>query len=482
MTDTGYSSHRTQVRWLTGCWAVLLLLSPAGLMGQETRQVTHYTTSGSVLRSFNAPTVVDVGLPTPVAVSSAVTGTGQGTRLTDVTAVVSQSISGTSAQGPARGIVTKVVIDPDSSLWVGTEHGLSRFDGERWTTFASGSIWDMDVDQRGHLWVIGGGGITRFDGQNWHRYNVVESGLDLAVAPNGDVWFEGEHLIYRFDGQDWWKYGHEDGIPEGLVRRIAVDTSGTVWADIFPMPISDHFPQPPTHEYSMTSFDGSQWISYEIPNQGDIHTVFADRKNRVWVGEGLRLYVRENGTWSKYDGDDFRVAYQMYEDSYSRLWISAGNAFGVLDSTSWTSFPYHEFRAKSVAMDDEGHLWIGSGYGGVMKWDSSDLPPPSPTSVASESGGSEPRSFNLFQNRPNPFNGETQIAFHLPRTERLSLEVFSLIGQPVATLMEGVYPTGRYQIPWDGRDDRGNPAGSGMFFYRLTTATLKSTRTMVLVK
>ena len=480
MTSIGYSSHRTRLRWLAGCWAVLLLLSPAGLIGQETIQVTVYTPYGVELRSINAPTVVDVGLPTPVAVPSAVTGTGQGRRLTHVEVVVSEGVGGTPAQGIAYDDAGAVVIDLDNNLWVSTSGGLSRFDGERWTTFASGSIWDMDVDQRGHLWLTGGG-ITRFDGQNWHRYNIAGSGTSLAVAPNGDVWFVSGHLIYRFDGQDWWKYDHEDGIPEGQVWLIAVDTSGTVWADLFPEPVSDHFPQPPTHEYSIISFDGRQWVSYQVPGQGSIETVFADRKNRVWVGGGHELYVRENGTWSKYDREDFRGVYAMYEDSYRRLWIS-GNAFGVMDSTSWTSFPYDEFIAESVAMDDEGHLWIGSGYGGVMKWDSSALPPASPTSTEGEGGGGEPQSFNLFQNHPNPFNSETHIAFHLPRTERLSLEVFSLTGQSVATLMEGVYPTGRYQIPWDGRDDRGHSAGSGMFFYRLATETTQSTRTMVLVK
>ncbi len=268
MTDTGYSSHRTQLRRLVGCWAALLLLLPAGLIAQETRQVTHYTTSGSVLRSFNAPTVVDVGLPTPVTVSSAVTGTGQGTRLTGITAVVSQGGGGTSAQGPAPGSTGKIVIDPDSSLWVNTASGLSHFDGESWTTFttrdglADGSRWGVDVDQRGHLWLIGSGGVTRFDGQNWYRYNIVPGGTGLAVAPNGNVWFVSEHLIYRFDGQDWWKYGHEDGIPEGQVWRIAVDTSGTVWADIFPEDVGvlPGTPSPPplmtTRSFHSTAVSG----------------------------------------------------------------------------------------------------------------------------------------------------------------------------------------------------------------------------------
>ncbi len=476
MTGIGYSSHRTRFRWLAGCWAALLLLSPAGLMGQETIQVTVYTPYGVELRSINAPTVVDVGLPTPVAVPSAVTGTGQGRRLTHVEVVVSEGVGGTPAQGIAYDDAGAVVIDLDGNLWVSTSNGLSRFDGERWTTFDRYSVWDIEVDQQGHLWVIGGSGIARFDGQNWHRYNNflrTAFGTSLAVAPSGDVWFADRYLIYRFDGQDWWAYGHEDGIPEGEVWSIAVDKSGTVWAILYSIP----------YGYLIISFDGRRWVSYEVPVPGGaVVGILADSKNRVWVGEGRRLYVRQNGTWSEYDREGLRGAYRMYEDSYGRLWISAGSAFGVLDGTSWVSFPYDEFRADSVVMDDEGHLWIESEHGGVMKWDSSDLPPPSPTSVVSESGGGEPQSFNLFQNHPNPFNSETQIVFHLPRTEHLSLEVFSLTGQSVATLMEGVYPAGRYQIPWDGRDERGHSAGSGIFFYRLTTETLQSTRTMVLVK
>ena len=105
-----------------------------------------------------------------------------------------------------------------------------------------------------------------------------------------------------------------------------------------------------------------------------------------------------------------------------------------------------------------------------------------PTFVASETDEGTPRSFNLLQNYPNPFNGETHIAFHLPRAEHLSLEVFSLTGQLVTTLVEGVYRAGRHRIPWDGRNDRRESVGSGIFFYRLTTETSQSTRTMVLVK
>ena len=142
--------------------------------------------------------------------------------------------------------------------------------------------------------------------------------------------------------------------------------------------------------------------------------------------------------------------------------------------------PTLELLHYSLDNTDPMHWRASIPLGGTPGRANSVLTPP--TSVASESGGGEPQSFNLFQNHPNPFNGETHIAFHLPRTEHLSLEVFSLTGQSVATLMEGVYPTGRYQVPWDGRDGRGHSAGSGVFFYRLTTETSQSTRAMVLIK
>ena len=477
MTDTGYSSHRTRLRWLGGCWAVLLLLSPAGLRGQETIQVTVYTLYGAELRSINAPRVVDVGPTIPFHVPSAVTGTGQGKRVR-VDVIVSEGVGGTPAQGLTRGFVRKVVADPYGNVWGITRTELSRFDGERWTTFITKEDWisDIEVDPQGHLWLIGAHGVTRFDGKNWYLHQIAGGENDIELGPNGDVWTTGHihGMIYRFDGQDWWAYGHEDGIPKGQVSGIAIDKSGTLWANLFP-----------TQEYSIISFDGQKWISYQIADEDDwgIHLVFADRKNRVWIGAGPRLYVRENRAWINY-GVLGRM-YSLYEDRYGRIWLAGyGYGFGVLDSTSWTVFPYNVFKAHSVAMDDGGNLWIASGirYGSVIKWDSSDLPPAPPTSVASETDEGAPRSFDLFQNHPNPFNSETQIAFHLPRTEHLSLEIFSLTGQSVATLMEGVYPAGRYQIPWDGRDDRGNPAGSGIFFYRLTTETLQSTRTMVLIK
>jgi len=70
---------------------------------------------------------------------------------------------------------------------------------------------------------------------------------------------------------------------------------------------------------------------------------------------------------------------------------------------------------------------------------------------------------------PNPFNPKTTLSFDLPRAAEVSLAVYDLQGQRVRSLLESIqYPAGQHQMQWDGRDDRGQAAVSGTYFYRFT--------------
>jgi len=74
-------------------------------------------------------------------------------------------------------------------------------------------------------------------------------------------------------------------------------------------------------------------------------------------------------------------------------------------------------------------------------------------------------------NFPNPFNPETRILFSIPRdVEKLDLKIYNIRGQLVRRLIPSTpYPAGEHQIVWDGLDERGRPAGSGIFFSRMST-------------
>jgi len=75
---------------------------------------------------------------------------------------------------------------------------------------------------------------------------------------------------------------------------------------------------------------------------------------------------------------------------------------------------------------------------------------------------------DLSQNHPNPFNSETRIRYTLPTASKVSLKLYNLRGQLVATIVEALQEAGRYDVRWNGRDDKGKAVSSGIYIYRLT--------------
>jgi subtilisin family serine protease len=98
------------------------------------------------------------------------------------------------------------------------------------------------------------------------------------------------------------------------------------------------------------------------------------------------------------------------------------------------------------------------------------------TNVGDSSAGL-PAKFNLGQNYPNPFNPTTTIRFTLPRRSDARLEVFNVLGQKVATLVDGNLPAGEHRVPFGG-----SAYPSGIYLYRLTAGAWSACNKMVLVK
>ncbi|NBW94867.1 MAG: T9SS C-terminal target domain-containing protein, partial [Bacteroidetes bacterium] len=90
-----------------------------------------------------------------------------------------------------------------------------------------------------------------------------------------------------------------------------------------------------------------------------------------------------------------------------------------------------------------------------------------------------PVEFALEQNYPNPFNPTTSIAFTIPNATPVQLDVFNVLGQRVATLVNGqTMPAGQHTVSFDASD-----LTSGMYIYRLQAGTgFSQTRTMMLLK
>ena len=89
----------------------------------------------------------------------------------------------------------------------------------------------------------------------------------------------------------------------------------------------------------------------------------------------------------------------------------------------------------------------------------------------------QPRSFRLNQNYPNPFNPTTVISYELPVASKISLKVFNLLGQEVATLFEGLRQPGNHEAALDA-----SGLSTGIYLYRMTAANFVDTKKTMLLK
>ena len=90
---------------------------------------------------------------------------------------------------------------------------------------------------------------------------------------------------------------------------------------------------------------------------------------------------------------------------------------------------------------------------------------------------SSPQRFVLYQNYPNPFNPSTTIRYELPKESIVSLKIYNLLGQEVATLVNESKQPGRYQVQWNAQG-----LSSGVYFYRLQAGEYVETRKLMLLK
>ena len=88
-----------------------------------------------------------------------------------------------------------------------------------------------------------------------------------------------------------------------------------------------------------------------------------------------------------------------------------------------------------------------------------------------------PAAYELSQNYPNPFNPATEIKYNLPEASRVVLSVYNIIGQQVASLVNGTIEAGFHSVTFDG-----SSLPSGTYIYRLQTNNFVQTKKMVLLK
>ncbi|HKI44345.1 MAG TPA: T9SS type A sorting domain-containing protein, partial [Balneolales bacterium] len=132
----------------------------------------------------------------------------------------------------------------------------------------------------------------------------------------------------------------------------------------------------------------------------------------------------------------------------------------VTGSTSFAAQVYTS-SADADIFNDQALLTVKSVQGTPIEVSNSNLP----------------ARYSLHQNYPNPFNPTTTISFALPKAGKVRLEIYNILGQKVATLINKSMRAGYYNVQWDARQ-----VASGLYLYRITSGHFVKTKKMMLIK
>jgi hypothetical protein len=132
------------------------------------------------------------------------------------------------------------------------------------------------------------------------------------------------------------------------------------------------------------------------------------------------------------------------------------------------------FNPDSVNSQQSGFIMLQ--HNGSTKLDSIYVVGDAATEVANDRNELSLK-YSLHQNYPNPFNPSTTISFSLPYPNKVSLKVYTVLGQEVSTIINGVMQAGNHSVQFDA-----NSLSGGIYFYRLIAGEYVQTKSFVLLK
>jgi ligand-binding sensor domain-containing protein/signal transduction histidine kinase len=289
-----------------------------------------------------------------------------------------------TAEGLPQNSAVAIARTPDGYLWIGTEEGLARFDGVRFTVFdgtnesaiPGKSISALHVDRNGRLLIGTNGGMAVLENGRFKPYDAA-AGLDhvaiLAILEDkaGRLWVGTKNGLVEFDGTRSRVFRDSDGLGDFPILALVEDRNGTVWVA--------------TGAGGLHRFDGKRFDSVPLgPDATDnsASAIYADIDGALWIGTiGGGLYHRtgdRNEVVAPRGRMGARVS-AITRDRDGNLWISTSGGgllrlrdalFSTLDASH---FPSRDLSA--LYEDNEGSLWVGSIGGGLSRLRDSKFAP-----------------------------------------------------------------------------------------------------------
>jgi ligand-binding sensor domain-containing protein/signal transduction histidine kinase/CheY-like chemotaxis protein/HPt (histidine-containing phosphotransfer) domain-containing protein len=278
-------------------------------------------------------------------------------------------------EGLPQTSVQAIARTPDGYLWVGTQEGLARFDGVRFTVFEPGNepaipdkyISVLFVDRIGRLWIGTRSGVAVLENGHFTPFNKV-AGLvhayvrAIAEGNAGRLWVGTENGLFEVGGPSAHSFDASSGLPDSRIRALHEDHAGVLWVGT---------------GAGLLRFDGTHFDAVKLgvgSTDVPVTAIYEDTDGTLWMGTGTGALYR--GTGDRFDviavpeqlGSVVRV---LTRDRDGSLWIGT-NAGGLVrwQNGKFTTLISNLFAASdlhSLLEDDEGSLWIGSHGAGLLR-------------------------------------------------------------------------------------------------------------------
>ncbi len=276
-------------------------------------------------------------------------------------------------QGLPESSIYSMLQSRDGYLWLGTQTGLVRFDGVRFTPLESiydqapSNVWIRAIaeDQEGSLWFgtnesgvfrVHNGSITQYSQKDGLPSDTVQS---VVAAPNGDVWIATINGLARFSGGKLSAFKTDAGLATNTLRVATVDRDGKVWVGGESSTLNF---------WNGSGFDSVRLASI-VPDAG-VRAILTSRDGTLWVGTTNGLIAKKDGqerliTVKDGLGDNWVMA--LIESADGSVFIATRSGFSRWHNGELDSFRPQDGLSQSTVFslyqDGEGSLWVGTKHG-----------------------------------------------------------------------------------------------------------------------
>jgi signal transduction histidine kinase/ligand-binding sensor domain-containing protein/CheY-like chemotaxis protein/HPt (histidine-containing phosphotransfer) domain-containing protein len=279
------------------------------------------------------------------------------------------------AEGLPQSSVETVARTPDGYLWLGTQEGLTRFDGVRFVTYDNSNVADFPnkfisslfVDHTGKLWVGSWSGIAVVENGRVRRYDMGGPLAHVDVRAitedhEGRIWIGTMHGLFVLNAGNRALVDSSSELHTGPISALQVDDQGGLWVAMGAGGL---------YRFDGQTFQPVQSVSHNAADA--VTAMLLDPDGALWMGTNSGLLYRKqrsDGWFSQRAQLGSRVR-ALARDHDGNLWI--GTSAGGL--VRWRDDDFRELTSNQFASGDlgalyedpEGSLWVGSGEVGLLR-------------------------------------------------------------------------------------------------------------------